>query len=69
MAKYYQAVAAQIKRTGKRRALETLGSMYLEPDCNLMTTNHLYGQIMYGKKRFLPEEGTGKLDSNITFHT
>ena len=61
---YYPEVYSQVKERVKEGRWETLGSMYLEPDCNLISGESFVRQIMYGKK-FYQEEL--KSDSNICF--
>ena len=62
--KYYPELFAQIKERVKEGRWETLGSMYLEPDCNLISGESFVRQIMYGKRFYQKELGS---DSNICF--
>lgn len=62
--KYYPEVYEQVKERVKEGRWETLGSMYLEPDCNLISGESFVRQIMYGKKFYQEELGS---DSNICF--
>lgn len=62
--KYYPEVFEQIKKRVKEGRWETLGSMYLEPDCNLISGESFVRQVMYGKKFYKEELGS---DSNICF--
>lgn len=61
---YYPEVYEQVKERVKEGRWETLGSMYLEPDCNLISGESFVRQIMYGKKFYQEELGS---DSNICF--
>lgn len=62
--KYYPELFEQIKARVKEGRWETLGSMYLEPDCNLISGESFVRQIMYGKQFYQEELGS---DSNICF--
>ena len=62
--RYYPEVYEQVKERVKEGRWETLGSMYLEPDCNLISGESFVRQIMYGKKFYQEELGS---DSNICF--
>lgn len=62
--RYYPEVYEQVKARVKEGRWETLGSMYLEPDCNLISGESFVRQIMYGKKFYREELGS---DSNICF--
>lgn len=61
---YYPELYEQIKKRVKEGRWETLGSMYLEPDCNLISGESFVRQILYGKKFYREELGS---DSNICF--
>ncbi len=61
---HYPEVYEQIKARIKEGRWETLGSMYLEPDCNLISGESFVRQILYGKKFYNSEFGS---DSNICF--
>lgn len=62
--RYYPEVYEQIKARVAEGRWETLGSMYLEPDCNLISGESFVRQIMYGKKFYKEELNS---DSNICF--
>ena len=62
--KYYPELLDQIKARIREGRWETLGSMYLEPDCNLISGESFVRQIMYGKRYYQNELGS---DSNICF--
>ncbi|WP_313180136.1 alpha-mannosidase [Lacrimispora sp.] len=61
---YYPELFDQVKKRVEEGRWETLGSMYLEPDCNLINGESFVRQIMYGKKFYNEELGS---DSNICF--
>ncbi|MCB7321304.1 alpha-mannosidase [Lacrimispora sp. 210928-DFI.3.58] len=61
---YYPELYAQVKERVKEGRWETLGSMYLEPDCNLISGESFVRQILYGKKFYQEELDS---DSNICF--
>ncbi len=62
--RYYPEVYEQIKARVAQGRWETLGSMYLEPDCNLISGESFVRQILYGKKFYREELNS---DSNICF--
>ncbi len=65
MAKEYAPeLFQQIKERVKEGRWETLGSMYLEPDCNLISGESFVRQILYGKKFYQQELDS---DSHICF--
>lgn len=65
MAKEYSPMLYdQIKKRVKEGRWETLGSMYLEPDCNLIGGESFVRQIMYGKHFFKTELDS---DSKVCF--
>lgn len=61
--KYYPDVFEQVKGRIREGRWETLGSMYLEPDCNLISGESFVRQILYGKQ-YWRKLGT---DSNVCF--
>lgn len=62
--KYDPDVYEQIKKRVDEGRWETLGSMYVEPDCNLISGESFVRQIMYGKKFYREELDS---DSAICF--
>ncbi len=61
---YAPELFSQIKERVKEGRWETLGSMYLEPDCNLISGESFVRQILYGKRFYQKELGS---DSHICF--
>ncbi len=62
--KYYPVLYEQIKERVREGRWETLGSMYLEPDCNLISGESFVRQILYGKHFWNKKMGS---DSNVCF--
>lgn len=62
--KYYPEIFAQIKERVAQNRWETLGCMYLEPDCNLISGESFVRQIMHGKKYWKEKFNS---DSNVCF--
>ena len=62
--KYYPELFSQVEKRIKEKRWETLGSMFLEPDCNLISGESFIRQIIYGKKYWKTKFGT---DSRICF--
>ncbi len=52
MKHYYPAVYEGIREQVKRGQWEPIGSMWVEPDCNLASGESLIRQIVYGKRFF-----------------
>lgn len=62
--KYYPILFEQIKERVREGRWETLGSMYLEPDCNLIGGESMVRQILYGKQFWKQKMGS---DSRVCF--
>ena len=60
----YPELFAQMKKRIAEGRWETLGCMYLEPDCNLISGESFVRQIMFGKRYWKEKFGT---DSRICF--
>jgi Alpha-mannosidase len=54
---YYPEIFARIKKAVKRGQWEPVGSMWIEPDCNLASGESLVRQILHGKRFFREEFG------------
>ncbi len=54
---YYPEIFARIKKAVKRGQWEPVGSMWIEPDCNLASGESLVRQILHGKRFFREELG------------
>ncbi len=57
MKQYYPAVYEGIREQVKRGQWEPIGSMWVEPDCNLASGESLIRQIVHGKRFFKEEFG------------
>ncbi len=57
MKEYYPTIYEGIKQAVKRGQWEPIGSMWVEPDCNLPSGESLVRQILHGKNFFLDEFG------------
>ncbi len=57
MKEYYPTIYEGIKQAVKRGQWEPIGSMWIEPDCNLPSGESLVRQILHGKNFFLDEFG------------
>ena len=57
MKEYYPTIYEGIKQAVRRGQWEPVGSMWIEPDCNLPSGESLVRQILHGKNFFLDEFG------------
>lgn len=57
MKAYYPEIFDRIKKAVKRGQWEPVGSMWIEPDCNLASGESLVRQILHGKRFFREELG------------
>ena len=55
MKAFYPSIFEGIKNAVKRGQWEVMGSMWIEPDCNLSSGESLVRQILHGKNFFLDE--------------
>jgi alpha-mannosidase len=55
MKEYYPTIYEGIRRAVKRGQWEPIGSMWIEPDCNIPSGESLIRQILHGKNFFLAE--------------
>ncbi len=62
MKKNYPDIFKGIKEKTKRGQWEPVGSMWVEPDCNISSGESLVRQIFYGKKFFREELGVDTKD-------
>ncbi|MEM9414598.1 MAG: alpha-mannosidase [Planctomycetota bacterium] len=54
---HYPAIYDRIKQAVKRGQWQVMGSMWVEPDCNLASGESLVRQLLHGKQFFLEEFG------------
>jgi alpha-mannosidase len=57
MREYYPAIYEEIRAAVKRGQWEPVGSMWVEPDCNIPSGESLVRQLLHGKNFFLDEFG------------
>lgn len=60
--RHYPSLFADIKAAVHRGQWEPIGSMWVEPDCNLASGESLVRQILHGKNFFLEEFGVETTD-------
>ncbi len=61
---YYPQIYAQVKARIAEGRWETVGGMWVEPDCNLISGESFVRQILYGKQFYQAEFGT---DTDVCF--
>lgn len=57
MKRYYPSIYERIRHAVERGQWQVMGSMWVEPDCNLASGESLVRQLLHGKRFFMDEFG------------